>query len=224
MFQFASPALTRKFILAGGLGATLLCATLGGLALYLTRCDMRDYLNRAAPVPGNRPEQYLFACGNVWHSRDGGRVWVRMSARGLPFEARDGHLAADRQPGILYLGLLINSQSSVYCLNCAWTKLRPAIYVSTDNGRTWTFSYKFKRGPAEDGGFLGLFADPERAGVVYAVIKNSDEIAYYGTGTSGRFWKQLCAEYYFTGSGGCELPDSVLHFLNRPLSGETLGQ
>ena len=212
MFQLASPTLTRKFILAGAIGATLLCAALGGLTWYFMRCDMRDFLNRAAPLPGNRREQYLFACGSVCHSRDEGRVWVRVSVRGLPFGTRDGHIAADRQPGVLYLGVLINSRSSLYCLQCAWTKLRPAIYVSGDNGRTWTFAYKFKRGPAEDGGFLGLFADPERAGAVYAVVKNGDEIAYYGTGTSGQFWKRLCTEYYFTGSGGCELPAGVLQF------------
>jgi len=223
MFHLASPAYTRRFILAGLIGAVVLCLGLGSAAWYLTRCDMRDYLNRAAVSPASLQERYLFACGHVWHSRDAGRVWVRMASTGLPFGTRDGHIAADRKAGYLYLGLLINTQGSIYCPLCAWTNLRPAIYISTDGGRRWTFAYKFKRGPAGDGGFLGLFADPDREGAAYAVIKNSDEITYYATGTSGHFWKQNCVEYYFIGSGRCKLPEKVirLQFHDAPAAGVT---
>ena len=53
MFQLTSPILTRKFLLAGMLALTLLCAATGGMAWSLTRCNMLDYLNRAAPAPLN---------------------------------------------------------------------------------------------------------------------------------------------------------------------------
>jgi hypothetical protein len=156
---------------------------------------------------------------------DGGRVWTRRPVQGLPFGAGDGHVAVDRRPGLLYLGLLINSRSTRYCLDCAWTKLQPTIYTSTDSGRTWSVAYKFKRGPADSGGFLALFADPDREGAAWAVVKNADEIAYYATGTAGRFWKRACTEYLFPGSGSCDVPDNVLQFqLNLPSQGSNIGQ
>lgn len=212
-------------MLLGALGALLLGAGAGGAAWYFTRCNMLDSLNRAAASPLNPREQFLFACRYLWHSGDGGRVWTRRPARGLPFGARDGHVAVDRRPGLLYLGLLINSRSSRYCLDCAWTKLQPAIYTSTDSGRTWSFAYKFKRGPADSAGFLALFADPDREGAAWAVVNNADEIAYYATGTSGHFWKQMCTEYYFPGSGSCDVPDNVLQFqFNKPSHGSNVGE
>lgn len=124
MLAFALP---RRFLLLGLTAATALCTISISLALYLTRCDMRDYLPQAAVAPFNRNEHYLYACGQVWHSADGGHLWERVTPRGLPLTARDGHITPDRQPGVLYLGLLIHSPSSIYCWQCAWTKLRPAI-------------------------------------------------------------------------------------------------
>jgi len=212
MFQVASPVLARKLLLTGLFGLMTLCAGAGGVVWYFTRCDMREYLDRAAASPLNPDERYLFACRYVWRSSDGGRVWTRLSPHGLPFGMRDGHIAMDRQPGFLYLGLLINSRSSIYCLQCAWTNLRPAIYVSTDSGQNWSFAYKFRRGPASEGGFLALFVDPDQEGHAWAVIKNGDALTYYGTGTAGQFWKPSCLEYSFVGSGGCQLPANVLQF------------
>jgi hypothetical protein len=225
MFQTASPVFVRKFLLALALGATLMVAGAGAAVWAFTQCNMLDYLDRAALVPSRPQERYLFACGYLWRSMDGGRRWVRQSVRGLPVGVRDGHIAVDRRPGTLYLGILINSQSSRYCWNCAWTKLRPAIYVSQDGGRHWTYTYKFRRGPAEDGGFLLLMADPDHEGWVWAVIKNADEITFYGSGTSGQFWKDYCREYYFPGSSGCRLPENVQQFrLNRIEPGQSVGQ
>jgi len=225
MFQAASPAVMRKLALASALGLALICAIAGGAAWQLTRCDVLNYLNRAATSPLNPRERYLFACGYLWRSRDGGQVWTRTAAQGLPFGARDGHIAIDRKPGFLYLGVLINSRSSIYCLHCAWTNLRPAIYTSADGGQHWSFAYKFRYGPAGQGGFLGLFGDPDLEGRAWAVIQNIDAITYYGTGTAGKFWTQNCLEYYFTGAGGCHLPKNVLQFQHNPdRSGGATGQ
>ena len=210
MFQFVSPTLARRFILALTLPLMMVCAVVGGVVWYFTRCEPLSYLSRAAVSPHNADEQYLFACGYVWRSEDGGIAWNRIDSRGLPLGARDGHIAVDRKPGYLYLGILINTSSSIYCWNCAWKNLRPAIYVSFDNGHTWAFAYKFKRGPARDVGFLALLADPKKEGNAWAVIRSEGEISYYAAGTAGKFWKSACREYYFTGSGGCELPDEFL--------------
>jgi hypothetical protein len=212
VFQTASPSFARRLLLAGLLSLLTLCAGAGGAVGYAARCDIRDYLDRAAAWPLDPDERYLFACRYVWRSSDGGRVWTRLAAHGLPLGVRDGHIAVDRRPGYLYLGLLINSQSSVHCLQCAWTYLRPAIYVSSDGGQNWSFVYKFKRSPAGQGGFLALFVDPDHEGRAWAVIKNGDALTYYGTGTAGQFWKPSCLEYSFVGSGGCKLPANVLQF------------
>ncbi len=184
------------------------CAAMGGVVWYFARCDTLSYLNRAAAA-GDPKEQYLFACGYVWHSEDGGLVWSRIDPRGLPLGLRDGHIAVDRKPGFLYLGILINTSSSIHCWNCAWKNLRPAIYVSSDGSHTWSFTYNFKRGPASDLTFLALLVNPKKEGNAWAVIRNEGEITYYGTGTAGKFWKSARREYYFTGSGGCELPDEL---------------
>jgi hypothetical protein len=212
MFQIAAPTLMRKLVLMAGMGLGLICAGAGGTAWYLTRCSVPDYFHQAAISPVNPREQYLFACGHVWHSVDGGQVWNRQPARGIPIGTRDGLISIDRRPDQLYLGIMINSQSSLYCLECAWTYLRPAIYASADGGRTWSFAYKFKRGHASRSGFVALLADPDRDGAAWAVIRYGDEINYYGTGTSGRFWKQVCTEYYLFGWGRCNLPDDVVRF------------
>jgi hypothetical protein len=201
----------------------LACAGTGGLVWYSTRCNVRDYFHLASASPLNRQDQYLFACGYIWHSVDGGRLWARQSAHGIPFGTRDGYITVDRRSNLLYLGILINSRSSIHCLECAWTHPRPAIFTSADGGWTWSLAYQFRRGPAGHSGFLTLLADPSRDGAAWAVIQNDDEINYYATGTSGLFWKQICTEYYFLGSGGCDLPGNVLEF-QRPERGDSVGQ
>lgn len=223
MLQVAVPIRLRTFLIIGALGLGLIAIAVGGLAWYFLRCDVQDYFQRAATSPNNLQEKYLFACGYVWRSTDGGEVWSRLQSTGLPFGTRHGYIAIDLQPRTLYLGVTIFTSSSVYCWNCAWAFLRPAIYVSSDGGQTWTYTYRFRRGPAGNNDFIGLFGDPEREGRVWAVIKNTDEITYYGSGTGGRFWKDTCSEYYFVGSGGCKLPRAVMQFAFPEVTGNNSG-
>lgn len=216
MFQTAISIRWRVVLLLAALGMGIVITGLGGVGWWVLRCDMRDYLARAARSPLNAAEQHLFACGYLWHSADAGQTWVRARSRGLPFGTRDGFIAVDRQPGTLYLGLLINTQSSIYCWDCAWKFRRPAIYVSTDSGQTWTYAYKFRRGLANNNDFLGLFTDPGESGSVWALVKNEDEISYYGSRTAGQSFSRVCLEYYFVGSGGCEFPIASIQQLILP--------
>jgi hypothetical protein len=211
MLHFANHTLGRRLILVITGLAALLCAGLGGGVAYATRCSVFDYIDRASTSPRDHDQRYLFACGYVWHSADGGLVWRRVDPRGLPLGTRDGYIAVHADPGRLYLGTLITSSSSMYCWDCAWKNLRPAVYTSLDGGRSWAFSYKFKRGPAGEGGFVGLFIDPAKDNFVYAVIKNADEVTFYASGTSGQFWKEMCTEYYAVGRS-CKLPQTVDQF------------
>ncbi len=210
MFQSAAPQFTRRLALISLVSLVVVCAGAGGTVAYFNRCSLLDYLGRAAVSPLNPNHQYVFACGYVWYSVDGGRLWNRINQHGLPVGTRDGFIAFDREPNTLYLGVLILSRSSIHCLQCAFTNLRPAIYLSADAGQTWTFAYKFRRGPAENGGFIALYGNPQQAAQVWAVIHNGDEITYYASATGGRFWKESCTEYYFLSSGGCAVPADVL--------------
>ncbi len=221
MLDLAISVNRRKLILGALAIAMLGAAALGGLGWNLLRCDMRDYLQRAAVSPHHTAERYLFACGSLWHSRDAGFLWRRLTVSGLPFGTRDGFVALDRRPGILYLGVTILTDSSRHCWDCAWTFRRPAIYVSLDGGRNWLYQYRFRRGPAGLNNFIGLFGDPDRDGVLWAVIRNNDEITYYGSATEGRNWKRECYEYYFMTSSGCQLPENVMRLIEvyRPIGG-----
>jgi hypothetical protein len=214
MFHFTNQRTGRRLLLSLALAAALVCGGLGGAVWYATRCNVFDYMDRASTSPRDHSQRFLFACGYVWHSADGGLAWRRVDPHGLPLGARDGYIAVHGDPGRLYLGILINSSSSIYCWDCAWKNLRPAIYTSLDGGNSWTFSYKFKRGPADEGGFMGVFIDPARDNFVYAVIKNADEVTFYASGTSGRFWKEMCTEYYAVGRT-CHLPENVDQFRLR---------
>lgn len=206
MFQLAI-SIPKRLILAGVVVGMVSCAlTAGGAAWWWLKCDVNEYLYQATVIPLNPNERSAFACGYVWHSTDAGRTWRRMDTGGLPFGTRDGVLTADRQPGTFYLGIQMLSSSSIYCWNCAWTIQRSAVYVSTDSGRTWAFAYKFRRGPAGVSGFLGLYADPLESGAVWAVVRNGDEISYYGSRTGAKTFSRTCFEFYFVGSNGCRLP------------------
>ncbi|MDW8327932.1 MAG: sialidase family protein [Anaerolineales bacterium] len=208
MFRLAVPVRWRAVMAVTAFGLACLALGVGGAVWYALRCNVLDYIERAAASPSNPRQQYLFACGYLYESVDGGQTWLRRESTGLPFGAREGWVAVDRQPGVLYLGTTIFTNSSAYCWNCAWTYLRPAIFVSTDGGKTWQFAYRFRRGPANQSSFLGLYADPDKAGFVWAIVKNRDEISHYATATHGYNWKRMCYEYYFVGSG-CAVPESI---------------
>lgn len=214
MFHFAHRSLGRKFSLTLLAGTLLACLSTSAGVAYALQCNVIDYMNRRAANPANKSEQYLFACGYVWHSTDQGAVWNRVDPTGLPFGVRDGYIASNGQPGHLYLGILTLTRSSLNCWNCAWRNQRPAIYTSVDGGHTWILSYKFKAGPAGDGGFVGVYAHPTKDKFLYAVIKNSDEVTFYASGTSGQFWKPICLEYYDVGRV-CHLPEAVMDFENE---------
>ena len=215
MFQLANPLHSRRLVLGAALGALLVSAAVGGVIGYLVRCDRRDYLDRVAVSPLNSDDQYLFACGHVWRSLNGGRDWGRVTAQGLPVGMRDGHIAVDRQSGYVYLGLMINGRAAPYCLPCLWTQRRPAIYTSTDGGRQWSLTYKFSRRSAGYGIFLDVLADPDHAGTAWAVVQYGGEVTYYSSDQSGQVWKQVCSERYSPSPGGCELPENILQFRTK---------
>jgi hypothetical protein len=216
MLQFANRTLGRKLLLALVASIMLACAGASAGTAYALNCNVLDYMDRLAVNPRKPNEQYLFACRYLWHSTDSGSVWNRVDVSGLPFGLRDGYISSNGQPGRLYLGILIPSQSSWQCWDCAWKTLRPAIYTSTDGGQTWIFTYKFKVGQVGSNEFIGLYADPAKERFLYAIIKNSDQITFYASGTSGQFWKPICTEYYDIGRT-CHLPTAVMQFQNDSL-------
>lgn len=183
------------------------CGLAGGGAWWLTRCDRADYTAQAAWSWLNESEKYLFACGQVWHSFDDGRTWTTIRAQGLPPLARDGHIAADREPGRMYLGLLLGGQSTLRCLLCAWTQATPVLYLSTDGGQHWVVAQRFTPGPAGSSYFRAVYADPDYAGSAWAILVRGDETAYYATNTRGSVWRKTCIETY---SGQCDPPDDFL--------------
>jgi hypothetical protein len=218
MLHFADRTLGRKLLLAVMAAGVLACVGVGAGAAYALNCNVLDYVDRASVNPRNGDEQYLFACRYVWHSTDGGQVWNRVNPTGLPLGSRDGYIASTGQQGRLYLGVLLSSQSSLQCWDCAWKQLRPAIYTSTDGGQTWAYLYKFQVGRAGANDFVGLFADPAKERFLYAIIKNSDEITFYASGTAGQFWKPTCTEYYDIGRT-CHLPEAVMQFQTNYIHG-----
>jgi hypothetical protein len=192
------------FLLASTLA---LCGLAGGGAWLAWRCDRDDYLNRVAPSWLNEREQYLFACGAVWHSFDNGQTWTTIRAQGLPWLLRDGYIAADREPGRMYLGIVLSSQSSLSCPLCALTRAEPALYLSNDGGLHWTLSERFASGPAGESYFHAVYADPNYAGSAWAVLTRGDETAYFATNNNGDVWRKTCVETY---TGQCDPPDEFL--------------
>ncbi len=187
--------------------ALALCGLAGGTAWLATRCDRAAYMAQAAPSWLNTQEKYLYACGQVWHSFDNGQTWTTITSQGLPLFTRDGHIAVDREPGRLYLGLILGGQSSLRCLLCAWTQVTPALFLSQDGGQHWTVAVRFPAGPTTDSYFRAVYADPDYAGSAWAILTRGDETAYYATNTSGAAWRKTCIETF---SHQCDPPDAFL--------------
>ncbi len=183
------------------------CALAGGAGWLATRCDRDAYAAQAAPSWLNQQEKYLFACGQVWHSFDNGRTWTTITTRGLPLLRRDGYIAVDREPGRLYLGLVLAGHSRLSCLMCGWTEVTPALYLSDDGGQHWVLAQRFTPGPAGNSYFRAVYADPDYAGSAWAILIRGDETAYYATNTRGSVWRKTCIETY---SGQCDPPDDFL--------------
>lgn len=213
MFQFAVPVFSRRLILAAAWVAAALSAGVGGATWYFTRCDMADHLSQAKSFLPNPQEQYLFACGRVWHSLDGGHAWAQVPAQGLPSGLRDAEIGVDRKPGLLYLGAITNPRlvPNFECLTCAWVKVRPAIYVSHDGGLRWTLAHAFRPAAAGDSRFIAVNADPDYDSAAWVILKRGDEVAYYGTNTAGRAWQKTCVEVN-PSIPRCDPPDDLLRF------------
>lgn len=212
MFEIAYPGFVRRLAWTLVLGAMTACAAAGGLVWYLSRCDFLNYVDRAATSPRQSSERYLFACGHVWHSLDGGGQWTQLETNGLPFGAQDGYIAPDLKPGLLYLGLLLATPSSIQCWNCAWSQVSPAMFVSTDSGRTWRLTYAFKPGPAGSVSFVGVFADPEREVDAWAIIVHDEQVIFYNS-EDGRDWRVKCSDRQPDVSASrCDMPNRIYTF------------
>jgi hypothetical protein len=197
----------RKPLALLATGLLLLALTASGLAYAVLHCVRADYLDRAAPSWLNDHEQYLFACGDVWHSFDRGATWTRIPDFGLPLLARNGHIAVDRTPGRLYLGLVLPGRSRLDCLLCAWTRAIPVLYLSEDGGQHWRQVHEFTAGPSSESFFRAVYSDPDYAGSAWAILVRGDEVSYYATNTQGRVWRKTCTETY---PGECDPPDAFL--------------
>jgi photosystem II stability/assembly factor-like uncharacterized protein len=208
VFQIAS-RFKRKWLVIGLLSLTLAGAVGGGAAWGFMRCDWRDYPNQARASWVHPQEHYLFACGRVWHSTDNGRTWKQIIPRGLPLGLRDGQIAADRQPGLLYLGVVRAAPFSWTCPLCGLTRAQPLMYISHDGGATWALAYQFQQGPAGSTRFLGVNADPDYSEAGWVVLQRGDEQAYYGTNTGGSHWQKTCVEETIA-SLHCDPPEDLL--------------
>jgi photosystem II stability/assembly factor-like uncharacterized protein len=211
MFQLASPIYARKLGLALALAALLACAGAGGAAWYFTRCHRDDYLSQVKVFLPNPQEQYLFACGRIWRTINGGRSWTRPPMRGLPFGVRTAQIAVDRKPGLLYLGVVAHTRLSFNCLQCTWIRVQPAIYVSHNGGMDWQLAREFNFGPGGQTLFMAVHADPDYENAAWAILKRGDDVAYYATNNGGRTWQKTCSEDDFPNLR-CDPPDELLRF------------
>ena len=211
VFQTVLPAFPRRLLLTWALGLVLLCAGLGGGAWYAVRCDMHDYLGQAKASETHPRERYFFACGAVWRSLDGGQTWQRLPVNRPLSSVREAHLAVDRKPGVLYLAAMLSLPTSWACPLCAWTRVQPTLYVSTDGGDHWSPVYQFKPGLARSTRFVALHADPDYGEAAWVIIQQGDYVAYYGTNTAGQVWQRTCVEES-TDSVDCDPPETLLDY------------
>jgi hypothetical protein len=182
----------RRILLASLASLLVICGAAGGATWYATRCDRNSYLSQAATSWVNDREQYLFACGQVWHSLDAGQTWQNIPSGGLPLLAREGRIAEDRSPGQLYLAMLLAVPSSLQCPLCPLTQVQPTMFVSVDGGRNWQLVHRFPEGPAGLTYFRSVSADPEYSNAAWVELVARDEVFYWGTNSGGREWAIAC--------------------------------
>ncbi len=194
-------------MLASLAGLLLVSAAGGGLVWAATRCDRGAYLGRASVSWVNPQEEYLFACGQVWHSLDTGQTWSQIPPAGLPWLLHDGRIAEDRSVGRLYLAVMLAVPSSFQCLLCPFTEVRPVVYLSTDGGHAWRPSARFPAGQSGYTDFRTISADPNYGDAAWAIVVTGERVVYYATNTGGQYWRLTCEERlgYF-----CDPPSEYL--------------
>lgn len=198
---------SRRILLLAGAALLAACACAGAVAGTALYCDRDAYVRHATASWTNPNEQYLFACGRVWHSTNRGGTWQPVRAQGLPPLAREGLLAVDRDPGRLYLALTTASASTRACPLCAFTHARPVIYLSQDAGAHWTVVHRFRPGPRATTYVRALYADPDFSQAAWVVVSLDQQVAYWATNTGGLAWQQTCVEFF---GGECDPPDEFL--------------
>jgi photosystem II stability/assembly factor-like uncharacterized protein len=187
--QLAHPSPRRRFILALLAGLVLLCIGAGGAAWYVgLRCDRASYLSQVAQSWTNQREEYLFACGQVWHSVDAGKSWKQIHSLGLPFLARQGRIATDRRAGRLYLAILLAGRFALNCLLCPLTRVRPVMYHSDDGGQHWRVVYEFQEGTAGITRFRVISSDPDYTDSAWTVVVYGDRVSYFASNDGGLRW------------------------------------
>ena len=190
-------------------GALLVCGGLGAVVWRTVGCDRGDYLGRASASWLNSSEEYLFACGTVWHSLDAGRTWKGLQSAGLPRLLREGRIAADRTAGRLYLAVLLASQASPRCPLCPLTRVEPAMYLSEDGGLHWVLIRRFPEGQAGLIQFRAIYADPVCSDAAWVILSTGERSVYYATNDGGRQWRQTCVEIP---PDYCDPPDKFLEW------------
>jgi hypothetical protein len=203
------PRPARRLTLALLGGALLLCAGLGGAAWQVLGCDRSDYLDQASASWLNNSDQYLFACGRVWHSLDAGHTWKGLASAGLPRLLRDGRIAVDRTAGRMYLAVILSRPSTLECPMCLFTRVEPAIYLSEDGGQHWVLARRFSDGPSGLVQFRAIYADPDYSDAAWAILSTGERSVYYATNTGGRLWRQTCVEIP---PDYCDPPDKFLEW------------
>jgi hypothetical protein len=205
----ARPARLRRLTLALLGSALLVCAGLGGAAWKVLACDRGNYLANASASWLNGSEEYLFACGTVWHSLDTGRTWKQLPSTGLPRLLREGRIAADRTAGRLYLAVLLAGAPTLRCPLCLLTRVEPAMFLSEDGGLNWVLIRRFPEGPAGLLRFRAIYADPDYSDAAWVILATGERSVYYATNTGGREWRQTCVEIP---PNYCDPPDLFLEW------------